>query len=470
MSNPKLTNGILNVLIANICNLIFSVLTSFLLPRYLSVDTYASIKTFQMYLGYVGLLHFGYIDGMYIRNGGKSFNELKDEELQKSLSTLRTMQISISIVLVLLCFIIKDITFFAFTLTVIPLNMTSYFKALFQSIGEFKRYSNLIQWTSVATFILNILLLLIIRSDCIIHYLLAYIILYYLIWLVLEFKLQGFCSFKYKILGLYKNELINNIKDGFLLTLGNLSSFFFTGMDRWFVKILLKTIDFAQYSFAVSIEHFVNITLTPVSVTLYNYFCKNSDSEKIKKIRCYVLLIITVVIASAFPAKFILEHFLVGYIEAGNVIFLLFSAQIFHFTIQSVYINLYKARKNQKVYFVKMIIAIAAGFVLNVMCFLIIPCREAFAIGTVIASACWWALCLPDFKDIPYNKRELLYLMSEILLFNLCGFLFDSILGFAIYMMFTIIMAYVCLKNELMELIHISADIITDKIDGIRKR
>ena len=52
-------------------------------------------------------------------------------------------------------------------------------------------------------------------------------------------------------------------------------------MDRWFVKALMTTLAFAQYSFAVSMENFMNVAVTPVTTTLYNYFCKATDEVKV---------------------------------------------------------------------------------------------------------------------------------------------------------------------------------------------
>ena len=52
---------------------------------------------------------------------------------------------------------------------------------------------------------------------------------------------------------------------------------FLTTMDRWFVKFLLDTYAFAQYSFAVSVESFLNLAITPVTTTLYNYFCQENN-------------------------------------------------------------------------------------------------------------------------------------------------------------------------------------------------
>jgi O-antigen/teichoic acid export membrane protein len=464
MENKKLSSGIINILLANICNLTFSILTSFLLPKFLSVETYASIKTFQMYVGYVGLLHLGYVDGMYIKNGGKDFSDLNKNELSNSLATLRLMQIVMTILLVIVAVVCHDITFAAFTFAIFPLNMAAYFQMLLQSIGEFKKYSTLIRWTTFATFVVNMVLLLLLRTDKVELYLGAYVVLDYIIWIALEITIRKLCNTHFKVLAFDKNEVIYNVKNGILLTLGNLSSSLFTGMDRWFVKVLLETIDFAQYSFAVSIEHFVNVALNPVSITLYNYFCKNDEAKQIRKVRNCVLIFATCVIAAAFPAKFVLEHFLANYIEASKIIFLLFSAQIFYFTIKSIYVNLYKARRKQKIYFIKLLISIMVGFIFNAVCFLVAQCREAFAVGTVLSSIFWWLLCLPDFKEIKYKINELMYMFTELLIYNICGLCFNSIVGFCIYVIFTILMMFLLLKDDTISLIKTGQGLIKRKI------
>lgn len=63
--------GILIVLCANLINMFISLVTNFILPRYLSIEAYATIKTFQLYVSYIGLFHLGYSDGLYLRYGGE---------------------------------------------------------------------------------------------------------------------------------------------------------------------------------------------------------------------------------------------------------------------------------------------------------------------------------------------------------------------------------------------------------------
>ena len=171
------------------------------------------------------------------------------------------------------------------------------------------------------------------------------------------------------------NSFLSNIKAGFLLTLGNLSSIFLTSMDRWFVKALMDTLAFAQYSFAVSVENFLNLAITPVTTTLYNYFCRVSDEGEHRKVFNYVAVFATIIPAAAFPVKFILEVFLTKYIESSAVVFCSFP-QIFYTVIRSIYVNLYKVQRKTKVYFVKLVIILAIGFALNCGCYAVIHVKK----------------------------------------------------------------------------------------------
>ena len=69
-----------------------------------------------------------------------------------------------------------------------------------------------------------------------------------------------------------KSEYKENISSGIILMLGNFSSGIFTGLDRWFVKLLLSAINFAMYSFAVSVESIINVFISPITISMYNYF------------------------------------------------------------------------------------------------------------------------------------------------------------------------------------------------------
>lgn len=97
----ELTNiktGMLKVLIANVVNLIIGLLSSFILPKFLSINSYAEIKTFQLYVSYIGLLHFGYVDALYLLYGGQEINKIDKDSLKENLSTFQVFQVIVTII------------------------------------------------------------------------------------------------------------------------------------------------------------------------------------------------------------------------------------------------------------------------------------------------------------------------------------------------------------------------------------
>lgn len=462
--NSLLKKGMFNILVANILSLVFNLLTNFVLPKHLSVESYSAIKTFQLYITYIGVLHFGYEDGMYLKYGGKTADEINGKDLQTNLYTLRIFQTAITTLMVIMAIAIKDIVFFAFALAILPVNLVAYFKLLFQAIGEFKKYGRIINVTAIVTFMLNAIALFVIKTDDYRLFLFGYVVWDFALWIILEVylknklsndKVQNYFSF---------HELRVNILTGIPLTLGNFSSVMLTSIDRWFVKGLMTTLDFAQYSFAVSTESFINVALTPVTVTLYNYFCKNTDTKEILKIRNCVLIFASYLVSCAFGAKFIMEHFLDKYMGSCNVMFILFSAQICYVVIKGIYVNIYKAQKRQAEYFRKLIFVVVIGVVLNALFYMLVQCKEAFAWGTVASALIWLILCLRDFPELKMQGNEIIYLILSIVLFVLLGVNMKSIIGFTLYISIISVLAQCLMKDDFKYLIMITLNVVRKKM------
>lgn len=450
--NLKLKKGMLIVLFANILNLGFSLISNFMLPKCLSVDTYSAIKSYQLFCTYIGLLHFGYVDGMYLRYGGKDQNEIDSKILGKNLSTFRVFQFIIATIGITLSCLKNDIVLLAAALSIYSLNIGAYCKMFFQATGEFNKYSRLMNLTTILPFAGNMFFLFCIKTDAVISYLGVYVIVNIFISLAGEILLYK--RYHLKIFYFSIKELVCNVKSGILLTLGNLSSTFLTGMDRWFVKFLLDTSAFAQYSFAVSMENFINVIITPITVTLYNYFCKVDDVLTIRKARNYVIIASSVIVAAAFPAKFVMEIFLKNYMDSSVVMIFLFGAQIFYIVIKGVYVNLYKARGEQKKYFSELVGIIAIGFGLNIICFLVFRQKEAFAVATLLSALIWYCICVVDFKDLPMNKKEFLFPIVVEIIYICAGIMFQSLSGLLIYVIGVVITIKFLLPDELCAVIH----------------
>lgn len=451
--------GMIRVLIANIVTLVFSLLTNFLLPKFLSVDSYSAIKTFQLYITYIGVLHLGYEDGMYLKYGGKRAEDIDSNDLQVNLCTLRIFQLVMTIVMVLFAVYLKDRILLAFSLAILPVNLVAYFKLLFQAIGEFGKYGRIMNMTAIVNFIINMMCIFILRTDNYQIFLFAYVFWDFILWIGLELYLKNKIPYREKKhFSFY--EMKNNITMGLPLTLGNFSSVLLTSIDRWFVKFLMNTLAFAHYSFAVSTESFINVALTPITVTLYNYFCRHSEIKEILKIRNSVMIFASYIVSCAFGAKFIMECFLNEYIGSSNVMFILFAAQICYVVIKGVYVNIYKAQKKQKQYFSKLIVVVAIGIILNILFYTINHCKESFAIGTLFSALIWLILCLKDFPEIKFQIKEYLYMLIAIVAFIGCGLILKSVAGFIIYIVIITFSALVLMRVEFEYLVKVLASFI----------
>lgn len=306
--------------------------------------------------------------------------------------------------------------------------------------------------STVATFVVNMLIIFVLRLDNYYYIVILYVLLNVFIWLYFEYKFRKSYDLEKSSLLFSGMELIKGIKSGIVLTVGNLASLFLTSMDRWFVKYLLDVTAFAQYSFAVSVEGFLNVAITPITTTLYNFFCRESDKEKHGMIFRYVIVFSTLLPCAAFPVKFILEVFLQTYLGASRVIFLLFGAQMFFVAINAVFVNLYKANKQQYIYFIKLVIVLIIGFLLNILCYQFLKTKEAFAIGTLISAIIWFFISAIDFKYLKITASIILYIFIELIALLVLGMKVNSITGFVLYIFISLVNGLIFFRKTYIQL------------------
>lgn len=449
--NKNLKLGIIKVFAANILNLVFSLGTNFLLPKYLSFQTYAGIKTYQLYIAYIGILTFGYVDGTYLEYGGKNIYNLGKSELVNDIYNLHILETLISGIFIVCSIFIGNSILIAFSLTILSLNMIGYYKSLFQAIGEFELYGKIMNFTTGITFCANMLLIFVLNTDFLNLYLGTYTVINAFIWLFLEtYAGRRIESGKYyKQVHISVRHIIYRMKSGISLMLGNLSTIVLTSMDRAFVNFFLPVIDFAQYSFAVSIDNFLNVAITPLTVTLYNYFCTEKDKDKVVELENIIALFGTLIVSAFFGAKFIVENFLGAYIGVIRVMCILFATQILNIVIKSIYINLYKANRRQNKYFMELIIILAVGLALNCLFYLVMHSKESFAWATFVTTIIWFAICYMDNKEFHIRTKTILHMLISSSALILLGFNMNAILGFAAYLIIIFASAGILLNNTI---------------------
>ena len=122
--------GLLHILSTNIVSLILSLITSFVLPKFLSIESYAQIKEYALYIGYAGFFSLGYNDGMYLKYGGKDLFQINDKDLANNFYNFTILELIISALILLSGALLRNFIVCAFALGVFSNNMLGYLSSL----------------------------------------------------------------------------------------------------------------------------------------------------------------------------------------------------------------------------------------------------------------------------------------------------------------------------------------------------
>ena len=323
--------------------------------------------------------------------------------------------------------------------------MIGFFRLIYQAIGEFKKYTNLIYVQTSIYLVINIILIFIFKSSNFIYYCLATLFSNLVVMIILEFNIHK------ELKGIekkYSKDVFNNIKVGFFILLGNLAVMALYGIDRWFIKGFYSVSDFAYYSFALSMLNLINVLISAISVIFYNYLSKNNDENYIKMIKNYLIILGVFASGAYFIFEVIVKVFLRKYIPSLNIIAISFASYPYMITINSLFVNLYKARKNEKRYVKVVCLMLGVSIMLNILSIIIFDISLGIALATTISFVFWYIYSCRDFKYTKITKNESMFLMINFITFMLTSHLLNSILGGIVYFTVIIITLILFFKVE----------------------
>ena len=462
-TNENLKRGIALVFIANAINLCISLVNGFVMPKYLSLEAYADIKTYHLYANYIGVLALGYSDGLYLLYGGRKISEVGTAGINTCRSNLILLQSFMTVLGILSGLATGNYILLITATSILPVNLVSAYKNIFQATGEFGAYSRILNYTSIMVFAGSMVLLFGFRTDVSLFYIGWNVFVTFITWILVERKMLRTYHLHPGWSPDFRN-LIENIRSGIILMLGNFSSILMTSVDRWFVKGLLTVRDFAYYSFVVSVENLIAIFITPVVTTMYNYICVTPDMKAIRRIRRMCLVFALFLISAAFPARFILEFYLQKYLASRYVLFILFSTEVFYMMIKGIYVNIYKARKHQSTYLTQLIAVIIIGVILNAVFYYFTRSNEGIAFTTLLSVVIWYIICGISVPEIRPDWKEILLLLIAIPLYILAGFYLEAILGLVVYTASVLLLSLLLMRDSLLGVWNIAVGLVRKRL------
>ena len=144
ITTKKFAKNVIYSVLAQIISLSVSFVLTLIVPRFIDEYQYAYWQTYVLYVGYVGVLHFGLLDGLVLRYSRYDYEELDKARLRSQFLILLVFTSVVSIVAIAVSvFAFGDenkIIFILVAIGVITKNLVTYSSYMFQITNRINKY------------------------------------------------------------------------------------------------------------------------------------------------------------------------------------------------------------------------------------------------------------------------------------------------------------------------------------------
>lgn len=359
--NLKIKNVITNfsyAISSNMISFMVSMLVVLIVPKVIGVEEYGYWQLYLFYAAYVAFLHLGWSDGIYLKIGGKDYDNLDKKNIYSQFYMFTAFQIMMFIIVISITPYInvteKRTIFIMLAITMIITNIRSLLVAILQATNRIKEYARVIMIDRLL-YIIIILLFLCIGVRRFELLILADIIgrVISLIYSMICCKDIVFRRRSDFILSI--SESIDNIRIGIKLTVAYIASLLIIGVVRFGIEMMWDVETFGKISFSLSVSNLMMIFINAIGVLLFPILRRTKEENLPKvyvNIRSILMLSMLALLLVYYPVKNILLQWLPNYSESFKYMTLLFPMFIYE-SKMAILINTYLKALRKESYIMK---------------------------------------------------------------------------------------------------------------------
>lgn len=454
--------GIFKVSSANIVALALSMLTSFVLPIFISVEEYGYWQLFVLYAGYAGFFVFGFNDGVHLNYAACEYNETLASKFRTFtifLSLLTSIE-TIGLFVALMLFPSNNQTILYILLlcilNIFPQAIYGLFTYMNQSTLRFTEYAigNIFDKILFAVFMVALLLFHV--QDALIYIIVYTITRYMLIGYFWYSSRLVFTVKAYPIFSL-RQEIVNNFRNGFPLMIATILQGTIIVGSRLLVQAKFGIESFGAFSFSI---HTIVIAAQFIGAvaTVFYPIMKRANSHVL-----HIMYNSFDKISSLFSTVLLLSYFIVvvlinlvytKYSVILNYLFWVYPLFIYTCKANILITNFYKVKNQPQKLIVINAFAILLHMIFALFAYYIFDSIYAIACSVLLSYALWYYLCqvyiyihehwrlsLSVFYDIAsvaiFSVVVILTnnAISNVLFSTIGGFTIFSAICYAVYLM-----------------------------------
>lgn len=321
---------------SNLISLIISTLVVLIVPKLIGIEEYGYWQLYIFYTSYVGFLHFGWNDGIYLRFGGEEYKKLDKRLFYSQFIELLGSQLLIAALIYLGSFVLVGDINRGFILQMVAIamvlvNTRLMFFYILQATNRIKEFARLTM------------------LDRIVY---IFLIVIFLLFGVREFKLMIIADLIGKFISLFfaalsckeivfrrintfyltMSESIINISVGIKLMFANIASMLIIGIVRFGIERAWDVATFGKVSLTLSISNMMMIFINAVGIIMFPIL-RRTNQNKLANIyltmRDFLMVILLGFLIIYYPLKTVLAAWLPQYAESLLYMSLIFPMFIY---------------------------------------------------------------------------------------------------------------------------------------------
>lgn len=441
---------------AQAISLILSILMSLIVPKLLGVEDYSFWQLFIFYIGYVGFAHFGLVDGIYLRFGGKKYEELDYSLLSTQFWLSLIIQFIIAMALIMIsCFfdIEKNriIVIYYSLIFMLICNANGFLGYIFQAVNKTKVYSISVMVDKIF-FIIAVIFAVIKRNNSFKFFIVMYIIGRMISLIFCLYYGHKIIFSRIKINMQVINDALKSISVGSKLLFANIAGTLILGIGRYFIDRSWGIEVFGKISLSLSMSNFFLQFISQISMVLFPTL-RLAKKEELKNIYTYMTKILSVflpiILLFYIPIKSILCIWIPEYQVSLEYMGLLLPLCIFDGKMQLLCNTYFKVLRKENLLLkiniitamISLVLNLLATYIFKNMYLVIIFMVVVIALRSIISE-----IYLANIMKSKVFKNIMLELLLTII-FMLSSWYMDDVNGFILF--FLIYSIYLYLNRKI---------------------
>lgn len=395
MDFKKIIFNIMNVSIGHGFKLLMGLAIGFLLPLVLTIEDFGYYRLFALYLSYVGVVHLGFVDGIYLSYVGDNLDDIKKKGFADTASIFVINQVLFTVVFILLVTLFSSserrYIFIMLAINILPLNLTSLLQYVSQITERFREFSNRnIIYSSLIIVIIIIMYFLNIENYN-----------FYVLWFtVINYFVAGWYVFSYRhIFSLRPKFGKAQFSDYFRLTrvgipllITNLIVILILNIPKQIVDFYFDIEDFAQFTFSFGLLSVISLFIGAIGTVMYptlHSINKGLLSKNYQIFNGLVYSFASLFLLSFFPIRMIVDNYLTKYSNTLVILAIIFPIALFSSSINIVKSNYFKLFNKMREFLFASLITALISLVGGILAYYLFKSTSSIAYVSLISFAIW---------------------------------------------------------------------------------